>query len=99
MTKQEALIQIAQALLRVRGADVLVQHGMRPNYDQISVAVREAADLLDGASADDRCYARVELDRRYTPAIVPYPAIVDEPRSGHYDDCTCSMCHARRLAY
>jgi hypothetical protein len=77
MTKQEALVSIAQTILRVRyNADDLVRAGDRPTYDQIRRVVAMASNLVNPSDADC-AYARLELNRRYTPAIVPYPGIVD----------------------
>lgn len=77
MTRQEALIQIGQVILRCHyGADELVVAGKRPTYNQIERAVAIAAQLIR-SNDDEGREARLELDRRYSPALFRYPAIVD----------------------
>lgn len=66
MTRQDALISIAQTLLRrFYCADELMKAGGRPSNENIRHAVARAAQLI--GPTDDECQnARAELDRRYT---------------------------------
>jgi predicted DNA-binding ArsR family transcriptional regulator len=69
MTRHDALVNIAQILLRLNGADELVQAGSRPTDEQIAAAVKQATKLIPAPNAAKEL-VREELARRYTPAVL-----------------------------